>query len=263
MNFICYNLISMKRTIIILTLFLSLLNCANAANVKTVTKDYKVVTKDKFTIAATLEYPKIKEKKDFSTVVLIHALGYDSSWWETLPDALLDRGFAILKIDLRGHGNSVFNSKLVRVSWTSLKNKAFAKYPDDVITVINYVKHENKRTFFNNWAIVGSDIGGSTAILAANKMSDKPKTIVILSPLVSTKGLYIPVQLAELNNIDILSITGTKDIKSKQADEYLKKFAQSTYAEYTSASKSTGMLMLKSDETLAAVIASWINEYLK
>jgi len=253
----------MKKSIIIITLFLSFLNCAVAANVKTVTKDYKVLTKDQFSLVATLEYPKLKEKKDFSTVVLVHALGYNSNWWGSLPDELLDKGYAVLKIDLRGHGKSIYNSKLVRVSWTSLRNKAYAKFPDDIITVIECIKTENKRTFFNNWAMIGSDIGGSAAILAANKISYKPKTIVVLSPVVSAKGLYIPVALAELNNIDILSITGSQDIKSKEANEYLKKFAQSTYTEYTSDSKPIGMLMLKNDESLSKVITSWISEYLK
>ena len=253
----------MKKTIIILTLFLSVLNCCFAADIKTVTKDYKITTKDKFTIAATLEYPKIKEKTNFSTVVLLHSLGYNSTWWETLPDELLKDGFAVLKIDLRGHGNSIYNSKLVRVSWSSLTNKAYAKYPDDVISVINYIKNENKRTFFDKWAIVGSDIGASTAVIVANKIENKPKTIVMLSPIIRTRGLYIPVHLAELDNIDILSVTGQTDINSKQANEYLKKFSQSTFAEYTSISKSIGMLMLKNDDTLSNVISAWVYEYLK
>ena len=253
----------MKRSIFILTLLLAFLNCANAANIKTVTKDYKVVTKDKFTLSATLEYPKIKKQKTFSTIVLLHSLGYSSEWWEDLPDKLLDDGYAVIKIDLRGHGDSVYNSRLTRVSWKSLTKQAYAKYPEDIITVLDYIKKENKRTFLNNYAMVGSDIGGSAAIISANKISYKPKTIVIISPVVKAKGLYVPVQLAELNNIDILSITGEKDATGKKADEYLKKFAQSTYAEYTSKSNSTGMLMLKNDETLSSVISSWINQYLK
>ena len=253
----------MKRLIIILTLFTAFLNCAVAANVKTVTKDYKTVTKDGFSMTAKLEYPKIKEKNNFSTVVLLHSLGYSSEWWETLPDELLDQGYAVLLIDFRGHGNSVYNSKLVRVSWNSLTNNAFAKYPDDVITIIDYIKNENKRIFFNDWAIVGCDIGAITAINVANKIEYKPKTIVMLSPLVEARSLYAPVKLAELNNIDILSITGKTDVVSIEAQNYLRKFAQSTFAEYTADSKSTGMLLLKHDSSLSKVIVSWITQYLK
>ena len=253
----------MKKLICIITFCLIYFNCAAAFSANFVTKDYKIVTNDKFTINSTLMYPKIKEKKDFSTVVLLHSIGYSSEWWEDLPQELIDNGYAVLTIDLRGHGKSVYNSKLIRTSWTSLTKRAFAKYPDDVITVINYIKKENKRTFFNNWAIVGADIGGNTAIITANKIDIKPKTIIILSPTINAKGLYVPVKLAELNNIDILTIVSESDLQSKNANKYLKKFAQSTYAEYTSKTTSTGMIMLKHDEMLSKIISGWLKEYIK
>jgi len=254
----------MKRLIIIiLTLFIFFLNSVYAENVKKVSKEYKVVASDGFGITAILEYPKIKEKKEFSTVVLLHSLGYSSDWWETLPADLLNNGYAVLKIDLRGHGKSIYSNNLSKVSWKNMTNRAYAKYPEDVLSVIDYVKNENKRVFFDNWAMVGSDIGAATSVLVANQISYKPKTIVMLSPIVNAKSLFIPVKLAELNNIDILSIVGVTDINGMEASEYLKKFAQSTYAEYISESKSTGMLLLKHDKSLSKVITSWIVQYLK
>lgn len=252
----------MKRLIFIITLFTLFLNCAFASGIKTVTKDYKVVTADKFTMTAKLVYPKVKDIKNYKTVVLLHSLGYSSEWWSTLPDELLEKGYAVLLIDLRGHGNSILNSKLTRVSYTGMTRKAFARYPDDVLSVIEYVKKENKRTFFNDWAIVGSDIGAATAVHVANKISYKPKTIVMLAPVIEYKGIYVPVKYAELNNIDVLAITGKRDVSGERANNYLKKFAQSTYAEYTAESKSVGMLMFKTDDTLAKVIATWIYQYL-
>ena len=144
-----------------------------------------------------------------------------------------------------------------------MTNSAYAKYPDDVVKVIDYVKTENtKKIFFNNYAIVGADIGASTAVLAADKISYKPKTIVMLSPVVKTKGLFIPVKMANLSNIDILAISGTDDVSGAESAEYLKKFAQAAFMTYTSEAKSTGMIMLKNDTSLAKIITSWINEYL-
>ena len=87
--------------------------------------------------------------------------------------------------------------------------------------------------------------------------------MVLLSPVVKTKGLYVPVKLANLDNIDIFSISGTNDNSGHNAQEYLKKFSQATFATYISESRSTGMLMLKNDNTLARIITSWIKEYLK
>ncbi len=254
----------MKRIILILTLFLLLINTIANAATNTVFKEITATSVDGFTMKGYLEYPKIKNQKEFPTVVLLHSIGYSSDWWCNLPQDLLNQGYAVLRIDLRGHGKSVYNSKLLRTSWSSMTNNAFAKYPDDVIKVIEQVKSENtKKVFFNNWAIVGSDIGASTAILVADKISYKPKTLVLLSPVVKTKGLYVPVKLANLDNIDIFSISGTNDNSGHNAQEYLKKFSQATFATYISESRSTGMLMLKNDNTLARIITSWIKEYLK
>ena len=58
-----------------------------------------------------------------------------------------------------------------------MKNSAYAKYPEDVLAVINQVKEENtKKVFFNNWAIIGADIGASAGVIAADGMPVHPDT---------------------------------------------------------------------------------------
>ena len=255
----------MKRIILlILTLFLFFTNTLVDAAQKFTEKEVISVSKDGFTIKADFAYPQIKKQKEFSTVVLLHSLGYNSQWWGSLKQDLLDKGFAVLAIDLRGHGKSIYNSRMAKTSWKSLKNSAYLKYPEDVLGIINKVKEENsKRIFFNNWAIVGADIGASTGIITADYYPIKPKTIVMISPVIKTKDLYIPVHLAHLDNTDILAIMGTDDTDSSDAAEYLSKFAQAHFSLLTSESKTTGMLMLKNDPGLSKTIAEWIAEYLK
>lgn len=260
--FLWYNSVMKKFILTILTLVLFFTNTSVFAAQNITQKDIAVQSSDGFNMKATLMYPKKKEQKEFATVVLLHSLGYNSQWWGSLPTELLEKGYAVLEIDLRGHGKSVYTSKLTKVSWKSMKNSAYAKYPDDVLKVIESVKNDNtRRVFFNNWAIVGSDIGASAGVLAADKYPVKPKTIVMISPIVKARSLYIPISIAQLDNVDFLSITGTDDTTSKESEAYLKKFAQNTYAEYTSDSKTYGMLMLKNDPKLTKVIVEWISEY--
>lgn len=249
--------------IIILTLFLLLINTSVSAVQNVIEKEIKAVSVDGFNISATLTYPKVKSQKEFPTVVLLHSLGYNSQWWEDLPDELLKKGYAVLAIDLRGHGASIYNAKLTKNSWKNMKPSAFAKYPDDVLAIINKVKEENtKKVFFNNWAIVGADIGASAGVIAADKMQVYPKTIVMISPVVKAKGLYVPVSMAHLDGVDFLSISGTDDIMSKDAEIYLAKFVQDEFATFTSDSKTTGMMMIKNDPGLSRLISEWIAEYL-
>jgi hypothetical protein len=144
-----------------------------------------------------------------------------------------------------------------------MKNVAFQKYPDDVISVINYIKNEDsKHEFFNNWAIVGADIGASTGVIVADKLQNPPKTIVMLSPVVKAKELYIPVHIAQLTNTDFLAVIGENDSSSANSAAYLKRFAQKGFSLLTSDSQTSGMLMLKNDSSLSKVIAEWIGEYL-
>ena len=255
----------MKRFIItfILTLFLLLINTSVESAQNIVKKEVKAVSIDGFNIEATFLYPKVKNKKEFATVVLLHSLGYNSQWWENLPNELLDKGYAVLAIDLRGHGKSIYNSRLIKNSWKNLKNSAYSKYPDDIIAIINKVKEENnKKIFFDNWALIGADIGASAGILAADKMNLYPKTVIMISPVVKSKGLYIPVSIAHLNDVDFLSITGTDDKSSKEAETYLSKFAQNEFMKYTSDSKTTGIMMLKNDPPLTKIITEWVSTYL-
>ena len=254
----------MKRIVfIILTLFLVFINISSEASSSIMTKELKVVSVDGFNITANFMYPKIKKQKEFKTVVLLHSLGYSSQWWGDFPKKLLNDGYAVLTIDLRGHGNSIYNSKLVKTSWKNLTNKAYLKYPQDVISVINYIKEENtKKVFFDDWAIVGCDIGASTGILVADKLTVKPKTIVIIDPVVKAKELYVPVSIAQLDGVDFLAITSNNDLTSKKASAYLKKFAQNSYFELFSDSKASGMVMLKNDPNVLGVVEKWLGQYL-
>lgn len=253
----------MKRIVLsILAFFLLLINIATNAATNFIEKDITSVSKDGFTIKANFAYPK-KNQKEFSTVVLLHSLGYNSEWWGNLKNDLLNKGFAVLAIDLRGHGKSIYNSKMSKTSWKSLKDSAYAKYPGDIIGVIDKIKEENtKKIFFNNWAIIGSDIGASAGVIASDKLKNRPVTIVMLSPIVKSKSLYIPVSIAHLDNVDFLAVYGTDDTDSREAGKYLKKFAQAAFLEYTSDSKTTGMLMLKNDNSLNKVLTEWIANYL-
>ena len=98
--FKCDIILIMKRIIItILTLFLAFTNTVAQAAQNLVQKDIKTVVSDGFTVNAVLTYPKNKTQKEYSTVLLLHSLGYNSKWWETLPSDLTDKGYAVLTIE--------------------------------------------------------------------------------------------------------------------------------------------------------------------
>ncbi len=226
------------------------------------TKEFTVETNDGHLIHAYLTFPKTK-MKGYPTIVMLHSLGSSSYYWIPLQEKLNIMGYAVLRIDLRGHGKSVYNKSFRQSSWRSYKDSVFLKYPSDVIQTMDYVKNESNKVNFNNWAIIGSDIGANTAVIVADKYSVKPKAIVLFAPSMTFKGLYIPVMLTELGTTPILAIASIADKYAYNEQIKLKRFAQSTFDTYNVSKGGSNMLITKYYPESVGYISNWLSKYIK
>lgn len=242
-----------------LTLVIISAQCSFA---KAINKEIEVQTKDNHIIKATLSYNKTDGKTKYPTVVLLHSLGYSSLNWEKLIPVLNDAGFAVLAVDLRGHGKSVYNSNLQQKSWVYFSPKAYQKFPSDVVTIINEAAKQSKKVSLDNMAIVGADIGANTAILASKSLTKKPKALVLISPTMNFKGLYVPIVLSEIGTIPILSMASNQDKYSIQQEKNISKFSQGAFFVKNYSRGGMGMLMLKSNPTMPYDITKWLMKYL-
>lgn len=255
----------MKKLIIFLIMTATLLlpAAANAAPKKqksTLALTYE--TKDSFIIKSKIIYPKVK-KPSYPLVIMLHSLGYSSSYWTTLPKMLNDKGYAVLLVDLRGHGQSLYDSNFRIHYWTKYTDTQFSKYPKDVLEMLNYVLYAYKNLSDKDYVIIGADIGANTAILTAEQLKIEPKGIVLISPSLKFKGLYTPIAMTNLGSTPIMAIASKRDNYSFQQIAELKKFAQGRYDEKIYPVGGAGMLMLKANPTMAADIANWIGAILK
>ena len=225
-------------------------------------QEYSTITTDNHIIKSYFSYPKTK-LKGYPTVVMLHSLGYSSYYWKDLQTQLNLKGYAVLRIDLRGHGKSVYDKTFHQRSWRSFKNDTFMKYPNDVYEVINQLQTETKKCNFNNYVLIGGDIGANTAVLVADKMKIKPKTMILISPHMSFKGLYIPVVLTEFDKTPIMAICSKKNTYELKELEKLSKFAQTTFEPVITETGSNGVLLLKQVPDLNNKIIDWITKYLK
>ncbi len=213
--------------------------------------------KDGSLIIADVYYPNVKKTK-YATVVLLHSLGYSSSRWSDFAASIADSGYLVVAIDFRGHGRSVYNSKLVRNSWSNYKLSVFKKYPKDVLEVLSMVKEEHPAASFDDWAIVGADIGANTAVLVAEKAKVKPKTLVLISPHESYKGLFIPISLVNIGKVPILTISSDNDPTCVKSQLNLQKYAQSDFVIANYSTNITGMLILGANASIPALIINWL-----
>lgn len=229
---------------------------------KTIKKEINVQTKDLRIIKATLSYVQVPNVKQYSTVVLLHSLGYSSADWGNLVQELNNAGYAVIAMDLRGHGKSIYDTHFKKRPWVYFTPKAYLKMPNDVIAVLNEVKKETKLVSVDNIAIVGADIGANTAVLAAKQMPKKPKTLVLISLTTSFKGLYIPIAMAEMGRIPILSMASKKDRYSMQEQANLARYSQGGFYAQDYPQGGMGMMMLKLNPSMSQDIVKWIIKYL-
>ena len=234
---------------------------SQTAYCKVITKVIEAQTKDTSVMKATVSYTQITGVTKYPTVLLLHSLGYSSKDWGPLINDLNNAGYAVIAMDLRGHGKSVFNGKLQQKGWAYFTPATYKKFPNDVVTLLKQAE-QIKLLDLNNMAIVGADIGANTAILAAKEMKKKPKTMVLISPTTTLKGLYVSVALTELD-MPILTMASTKDRYSSQEQLKLAKFSQGGFYAKNYPNGGMGMIMIKVNPTMSQDITKWIIKYLK
>ncbi len=157
-----------------------------------VTAEGKVsfLTDDKVLIVGTYYSSPSSFNKNTSAnaIILLHMLGRDRNDWNTFASTLTNssNGYAVLSIDLRGHGESVHqNGKAI--SYQSFTPNDFNKMVLDVKAAKQFLitqKHINP----NNIGIVGASIGANVALRYA--ASDQSiKVVILLSPGLNYKGV--------------------------------------------------------------------------
>lgn len=253
----------LKKLMLFLLIVLVFTGNSQNAYCKTIQKDLEVETKDAHIIKATISYNKTDAVKKFPTVVLLHSLGYSSASWANLISDLNTAGFLVIAVDLRGHGKSVYNTNLQQKSWTYFTPKSYQKFPSDIVAVINQAQKQSKKVSLDNMAIIGADIGANTAILASEFFVKKPKAMVLISPSMSFKGLYVPIVLSEIGPVPILTVASMKDTYSMKEEQKIAKFAQGAFYVKNYPQGGMGMMMLKVNPSMSRDITNWLVKMMK
>lgn len=141
--------------------------------------------------ADVVDDPDPENVTKYPLVILIHGLNGTHADWGNLPEVLVKKGYAVLAMDLRGHGESDRNIKGHRISWRTFKGKQWEELPRDVDRVVRYLKQEQEfpQVDTSRVALVGAKLGGNVAIIAASRMKAEAKSLVILSAGINYKGL--------------------------------------------------------------------------
>jgi pimeloyl-ACP methyl ester carboxylesterase len=146
-----------------------------------------------------------------NAIILLHMFGRDRNDWNAFASNLSNstNGYAVLSIDLRGHGESV-NQTGKTISFQSFAPPDFNKMVLDVKAVKHFLVAQ-KNISPNNIAIVGASIGANVGLKYAAS-DPSVKAVVLLSPGLNYKGIATSAAIAEYKNPIYIAAAG-KDPK--------------------------------------------------
>ena len=181
-------------------------------------------------------------------VILLHMLGGNRKVWERNEFAALlaDNGYAVLTVDMRGHGDTrgvqdweAVASDLQQI-WTEF---------------VGWDEVDEART-----AVVGGSIGSSMALIMADNQPTI-STVVLLSPGIEYLGVPIDQHILTYGQRPMLIAASEEDTYSADSSRTLQRVAQEAeLILYEGAGH--GVQMFGAEPTLATSILEWLNIHL-
>jgi pimeloyl-ACP methyl ester carboxylesterase len=112
-------------------------------------------------------------------VLLLHGYGEDRSVWKDFSKQLIDRGFAVMTLDLRGHGESrTKNGQPLQLSPEWRTNSR--ELPLDLNPALDWLKSRT-RVDGRRIIVVGYDVGANLALIASGRYPEV-RTVVAVNP---------------------------------------------------------------------------------
>ena len=146
-------------------------------------KTVRFSTSDDLTISGGWTLPKM-EKDKFPAVILLHSLRSDRDNWilSSLWTELLEGGYAVLRIDLRGHGESQNpGGRSCDFLSCTLTIQDLENTPLDVKGALDWL-FSKPEVDTDKIALIGEDIGANVAYVSSGSFSGI-KTAVLISPV--------------------------------------------------------------------------------
>ncbi|MFT5291819.1 MAG: pimeloyl-ACP methyl ester carboxylesterase [Planctomycetota bacterium] len=158
----------------------------------------QIVTEDKLTLAGSWFAPR-KKGQPVPGVVLVHDAGSDRSSMDGVADRLRKDGFAVVSVDLRGHGESASSD----LDWSALdegeQNAQWAFAQRDVNAAVNWLLAQND-VHSTRLTVVGH---GAGCALAVRHMRDDENAIAValIEPKAECFGFKVNRDLADLEGL--------------------------------------------------------------
>ena len=209
------------------------------ANVQTV----RLQTADGVTIVGTYYVPPAQNAPG---VILLHMVARNRADWEPLARKLQAAGFAVLAIDLRGHGESG-------------GSRAWGRMPQDVVAAQVFLSRQPE-VDKGRIAIVGASIGANLALDFAASHG-VVRSVVLLSPGLDYRGIKTERAMQEYDR-PVLIVASAEDQYAAESSRKLDSLAQGKHQLQIYQGAGHGTQMLEHEPSLSDLILTWLQDTL-
>jgi alpha-beta hydrolase superfamily lysophospholipase len=232
----------------------------NCVGEKVSCEEFFFYAADSTRIKGKLYIPPSNEKLP-PLVILLHMFSHSSKDWEGLVPLLTDKGYAVLNLDLRGHGKSTKRGEKT-ITYLNPDEVNLRLLPLDVNSALDALKSYMGRVDLERVGIIGASIGANAGLIAAAG-NPKIKTMVLISPGLNYHDLMTENAAGRLKEVSVLLISNREDSYSLSSCQRLYSAMQLSKKEVklVQAREHGNELLLKMPE-LNKEIANWINENL-
>jgi len=142
-------------------------------------QDISLTTQDNVIVAGSWIVPQVEEhsKKRRPAVILLHDYGFNRRDWGIFIPDLIQQGYNVLAIDLRGHGQSKGGKNPSTPSVEYLMDVGHL----DIAAAVQWLRAQ-KNTDKKAITLVGVGIGADLAYFSSGKYRKQIKASVVISP---------------------------------------------------------------------------------
>ena len=135
-------------------------------------------TLDRVDLRASFEMPT-GVPAPIPSVLLLHGYGEDRFVWEAFKRQLLSRGWAVMSLDLRGHGQSTTKNS-VRLQAAQEWRASSFEFPQDIDPALDWLKAQ-PRLDPKKIVVIGYDVGANLALISSGKFPEV-RTVIAVKP---------------------------------------------------------------------------------
>lgn len=183
-------------------------------------------------------------------VILLHGYQQDRGVYEPFIPALQQKGWHVLNVDLRGHGQSVGDL-------AAFTSKEFQEIPVDLVSLSQWLKGKQPDM---QVVLLGADLSANASLFAAS-LSDAFSGVVAITPQASDHGISIASTVGRLR-IPVLYLAAKDDAVRHDATGVLyartgTAVNQRQFVEYETGGQGTGLLF--SSPNVASEIVRFVD----